>query len=65
MLQKNKFNSNYFIYSIIAVLSTGVLFIIFGSNGWGPAASNEQAIGEISRWCERVSVVFLENPRIH
>ena len=48
MLQKNKPNSNYFAYSLIAVLSTGILFVIFGSNGWGPAASNEQAIGEIS-----------------
>ena len=62
MLQKNKSNSNYFIYSLIAVFSTGILFIIFGSNGWGPAASNEQAIGEISRWCERVSAGFFREP---
>ena len=62
MLQKNKSNSNYFAYSLIAVLSTGILFVIFGSNGWGPAASNEQAIGEISRWCERVSAGFFREP---
>ena len=62
MLQNNKSKSNYFAYSLIAVVSTGILYIIFGSNGWGPAASNEQAIGEISRWCERVSAGFFREP---
>ena len=35
---------------------------MFGYNGWGPAAENEQAIGQISRWCERVSGGFFREP---
>ena len=45
-----------------SIFITILLFIIFGSNGWGPAAANEQAIGEISRWCERVSGGFFREP---
>ena len=58
MKQKN----NYFSYALYSVFLTGLLFIIFGYNGWGPAAANEQAIGEISRWCERVSGGFFREP---
>ena len=60
MLQKNKLSP--FHYSLLAVSITGILFVIFGFNGWGPSAENEQAIGEISRWCERVSAGFFREP---
>lgn len=36
--------------------------VVAGQDGWGPPAENEQAIGEISRWCERVSGGFLREP---
>ncbi len=35
---------------------------LFRLNGWGDAAANESAIGEVSRWCERVSGGFLREP---
>ena len=62
MQQKNNLTPNYFSYAIYSVIVTALLFILFGSNGWGPAAENEQAIGEISRWCERVSGGFFREP---
>ena len=62
MQQKNKLTQNYFANAIYSVIFTSILFIIFGSNGWGPSAANEQAIGEISRWCERVSGGFFREP---
>ncbi len=37
-------------------------FTVWGLLGWGPRAANEQAIGEISRWCERVGGGFLREP---
>lgn len=40
----------------------GVVFILVGLAGWGPPAANEQAIGEVSRWCERVSGGLLREP---
>lgn len=49
----------------IAVAGLGafaVAFLAFGANGWGPPAANEQAIGEISRWCERVAGGLLREP---
>jgi hypothetical protein len=36
--------------------------IVLGRDGWGSPAANEQAIGEVSRWCERVSGGFLREP---
>ncbi len=39
-----------------------VAFIAIGLSGWGTPAGNEQAIGEISRWCERVSGGLLREP---
>ena len=60
MLQKNKLTP--FSFALTSIFITILLFIIFGSNGWGPAATNEQAIGEISRWCERVSGGFFREP---
>lgn len=46
MQQKNNLNSNYFSYAIYSVFLTALLFIVFGANGWGAAAENEQAIGK-------------------
>ena len=60
MSQKNKLTP--FSIALTSIFITILLFIIFGSNGWGPAAANEQAIGEISRWCERVSGGFFREP---
>ncbi|MDX1448598.1 MAG: ceramidase domain-containing protein [Acidimicrobiia bacterium] len=45
-----------------AVAAFFLVFLAFGANGWGPPASNESAIGEISRWCERVSSGLLREP---
>lgn len=39
-----------------------VLFIVGGSVGWWEPAANEQVIGEISRWCERVGGGLLREP---
>ena len=43
-----------------------VLFVVsavaIGHDGWGAPADNEQAIGEVSRWCERVHGGFLREP---
>jgi hypothetical protein len=36
--------------------------VLIGAGGWGRPAANEQAIGEVSRWCERVSGGFLREP---
>ena len=60
MLQRNKLNP--FSLALISIFTTFLLFAFFGYNGWGPAAENEQAIGEISRWCERVSSGFFREP---
>jgi len=45
-----------------SLLGFAVSFGVVGAIGWGPEASNEQAIGEISRWCERVSGGLLREP---
>ncbi len=37
-------------------------YVVIGAIGWGEQASNEQAIGEISRWCERVSGGIFREP---
>tara|TARA_B100001029_G_C15052241_1_gene451647 strand:- start:1078 stop:1983 length:906 start_codon:yes stop_codon:yes gene_type:complete len=39
-----------------------IIYVIVGSLGWGLPASNEQAIGEVSRWCERVSAGIFREP---
>ncbi len=38
------------------------LFIVGGLTGWWAPAANEQAVGEISRWCERVSGGIIREP---
>ena len=45
-----------------ALAGFGVGFVLFGITGWGPPAANEQAIGEVSRWCERVAGGLLREP---
>ena len=54
--------NNPFYEALVAVFLTFSLFLVFGYNGWGTPAANEQAIGEISRWCERVSGGFFREP---
>jgi len=44
------------------VVGFTLVYIAFGLNGWGSPAENEQAIGEISRWCERVRDGLLREP---
>ncbi len=48
--------------AMAALLGFAVVFVLAGSDGWGPAAANESQIGEISRWCERVSGGLLREP---
>ena len=47
-------------------LAVSVLFFVgyiaLGWNGWGPVASVEQAVGEVSRWCERVQPGLFYEP---
>ncbi len=45
-----------------ALIAFAVVFGLAGIGGWGPPAANEQAVGEVSRWCERVSGGFLREP---
>ena len=49
-------------YALITLFIITIASLINGLNGWGSSAGNEQAIGEISRWCERVSGGFLREP---
>ena len=48
--------------AVSSVAGFALLYIGFGLNGWGSPAANEQAIGEISRWCERVHDGMLREP---
>ncbi len=48
--------------ALAALGGFAAVFVAAGIVGWGPPAANEQAIGEISRWCERVSGGFLREP---
>ena len=55
--KKNNLTPNYFSYAIYSVIVTALLFIFLDLMD-GVPAENEQAIGQISRWCERVSDGF-------
>jgi hypothetical protein len=44
------------------VVGFAIGFVLLGVDGWGPPAANESAIGEVSRWCERVSGGLLREP---
>lgn len=46
----------------VAVAVFGVGFVLAGADGWGTPAANESAIGEVSRWCERVGAGLLREP---
>lgn len=48
--------------TISLLASFAVSAVLTGQNGWGAPADNEQAIGEVSRWCERVNGGFLREP---
>lgn len=39
-----------------------VAYVAIGLIGWGPRAANESAIGEVSRWCERVRSGLMREP---
>lgn len=48
--------------AIVLLTIFGVLMAAGGVAGWWTAAANEPAIGELSRWCERVSGGVLREP---
>ena len=50
------------VIALVALGVFGVLFIAGGAAGWWVPAANEQAVGEVSRWCERVSGGILREP---
>ncbi len=47
---------------LVALGVFAVLFVIGGAAGWWTPAVNESAIGEASRWCERVGGGLLREP---
>lgn len=46
--------------ALLALFAVG--FVVAGLDGWGVPAANELAIGEPSRWCERVQPGLLREP---
>lgn len=50
------------LYALLFILLFVIFSLISGSDGWGSIADNEQTIGKVSRWCERVSGGFLREP---
>lgn len=48
--------------SLMACFAFMAAYVVFGLQGWGTPAANEQAIGEISRWCERVQPGLFHEP---
>lgn len=46
----------------ILLLGFAIGFALVGAGGWGAPAANESPIGEVSRWCERVSGGLLREP---
>ena len=63
MKQKNN-QKNFLPFKIasFSIFAFFIIYILFGLDGWGSKATNENAIGEISRWCERVSGGLLREP---
>jgi hypothetical protein len=50
------------VYALVALTAFAVLFLVGGVTGWWTAAENEQLVGEVSRWCERVGGGLLREP---
>ena len=50
------------IIAVAALAVFGALLLAGGLTGWWTPAANEQAIGEVSRWCERVGGGLLREP---
>ena len=48
--------------AVLGLAGFAVVLGVAGLDGWGDPAANEQAIGGISRWCERVSGGFFREP---
>ena len=46
----------------MALAAFALIYVAVGLAGFGPRAANEAAIGEISRWCERVHDGLLREP---
>ena len=61
-LKNNIKNYFHLIVAISSVFGFFIIYTLFGLDGWGERASNENAIGEVSRWCERVSDGLLREP---
>jgi len=49
-------------YTLVALGVFAVLFVLGGETGWWTPAENEPAIGEVSRWCERVGDGLMREP---
>lgn len=50
------------LFALIGLAVFALLFVAGGATGWWTPADNEQVIGEISRWCERVSGGLMREP---
>ncbi len=48
--------------ALYSLVGFGVAFAAAGQAGWWEPATFEQAIGEVSRWCERVSSGIMREP---
>jgi hypothetical protein len=48
--------------AVAALAIFGAAFLAAAALGWWNPAANEQAVGEVSRWCERVSGGLLREP---
>ena len=50
------------ILALLCCIVFGVIYAVVGSMGWGEPAARESAIGELSRWCERVHPGLIREP---
>ncbi|MDH3296627.1 MAG: ceramidase domain-containing protein, partial [Acidimicrobiia bacterium] len=49
-------------WAVTALAVFAVLFLLGGATGWWTPASYEPAVGEVSRWCERVNGGLVREP---